>query len=187
MSPRAKKFASGSVVSATGDLPLKKTHQPQFGNEIYFAETSKAKAAELHFEVVYDVIRHEHLTLGLSCPRLEDASLSHKESKEFLGPDKLVPITGLPAELAAKATTDKSSQLDKARAIYDYVFANMSYEKTGTAPPRSPGITAGQNSLIPRTDGCLSTSLKPGSILRRKTITLAHMMQTGSSLLSAGI
>ena len=120
------------VVSATGDLPLKKTHESQFGNQIYFAETSKAKAAELRFEVVYDVVRHEHLTLGLRRPRLENASLSNKESKEFLSSDKLVPITGLPAELARKVTTDKSSQLDKARAIYDYVFANMSYEKTGT-------------------------------------------------------
>jgi len=120
------------VVSATGDLPLKKTHESQFGNEIYFAETSKAKAAELHFEVVYDVVRHEHLTLGLSRPRLENASLSNKETKEFLAPDKLVPVTGRPAELAAKVASDKGSQLDKARAIYDYVFANMSYEKTGT-------------------------------------------------------
>jgi transglutaminase-like putative cysteine protease len=120
------------IVSATGDLPVKKTHESRFGNEMYFAGTSKAKVAELHFEVVYDVVRHEHLTLGLSRPRLENASLSSKESREFLGPDKLVPITGLPAELAAKVTTNESSQLDKARAIYDYVFANMSYEKTGT-------------------------------------------------------
>jgi hypothetical protein len=58
--------------------------------------------------------------------------LTSKESKEFLGPDKLVPITGRPAELAAKATADQHSELDKAHAIYDYVFANMSYDKTGT-------------------------------------------------------
>jgi len=120
------------VISAQGDLPLKKTHESRFGNEIYFAETSNAKSADLHFEVVYDILRHEHLTLGISRPRLENAVLSTKESKEFLGPDRLVPITGLPAELAAKTTAGKSSQLDKARAIYDYVFANMSYDKTGT-------------------------------------------------------
>ena len=120
------------VVSAKGDLPLKKTHESQFGNEIYFAETAKAKSSELHFEVVYDVVRHEHLTLGVSRPHLENAALTTKETKEFLGPDKLVPVTGLPAELAAKTTAGRSSELDKAHAIYDYVFANMSYDKTGT-------------------------------------------------------
>jgi transglutaminase-like putative cysteine protease len=120
------------VISAQGDLPLKSTHESRFGNTIYFAEASKAKSAELHFEIVYDVVRHEHLTLGISRPRLENAVLSSKESKEFLGPDKLVPITGLPAELATKTTAGKSSQLDKARAIYDYVFDNMSYDKSGT-------------------------------------------------------
>jgi transglutaminase-like putative cysteine protease len=119
------------VISAKGDLPLKKTHESRFGNEIYFAEASKSKAEDMHFEVVYDIARHEHLTLGLNRPRLENASLSQKQMKEFLGPDKLVPITGIPAELAAKVTAGKSSQLDRAHAIYDYVFANMSYDKTG--------------------------------------------------------
>ena len=120
------------VVSAKGDLDLKKTRESRFGNEMYYAETSKAKASDLHFELVYDVVRHEHLTLGISRPRLQDVSLSGKESKEFLGPDKLVPISGLPAELAAKITAGKSSTLDKARALYDYVFDNMKYDKSGT-------------------------------------------------------
>ena len=120
------------VVSAKGDLPLKKTREARFGNEIYFAEASKSKSGDLRFEVVYDVIRHEHLTLGLNRPRLENASLNKKENEEFLAPDKLVPITGVPAELAAKVTAGKDSQLEKAHAIYDYVFQNMSYDKTGT-------------------------------------------------------
>ena len=120
------------VISAKGDLELKKTHESRFGNEMYYAETGKAKASELHFEVVYDVVRHEHLTFGIERPRLENASMSSKEKKEFLGPDKLVPITGLPAELAMKVTADKNSELDKAHAIYEYVFDNMRYDKSGT-------------------------------------------------------
>src|SRR5713226_10665055 len=90
------------VVSATGDLSLKKTRESRFGNEIYYAEASKAKRGDLHFEVVYDVVRHEHLTLGLNRPRLENVSLSEKQRSQYLGPDKLVPITGRPAELAAQ-------------------------------------------------------------------------------------
>jgi len=120
------------VISATGDLPLKKTHESKNGNEIYYAETGKAKQAELHFEVVYDVVRREHLTLGLERPHLAEVRLSEKERKEYLEPDKLVPVTGLPAQLAVNVTQGKTTPLDKARAIYDYVFTTMRYDKTGT-------------------------------------------------------
>jgi transglutaminase-like putative cysteine protease len=120
------------VVFATGDLPLKRTKESRFGNEIYYAETSKSKSGDLHFSVDYDVVRRERLTLGIERPRLENASLSKKERLQDLAPDRLVPVTGLPAELATKVTAGKASTLDKARAIYDYVFDNMRYEKTGT-------------------------------------------------------
>ncbi len=120
------------VLSATGDMPLKKTRESKNGNELYYAETSKAKQPELHFEVVYDVVRHEHLTLGLQTPHLEAVTLNPKERKEDLAPNVLVPITGLPADLAVKVTEGKNTDLDKARAIYDYVFTTMRYDKTGT-------------------------------------------------------
>jgi len=119
------------VLSRKDDLQLKKTHDSRFGNEIYFAQ-AKAKGGDLHFEVVYDVVRYEHLTLGLIRPRLQNAVLDKKDSQLYLVADKLVPITGRPAELAAEVTAGKDSQLAKARAIYDYVFANMSYDKSGT-------------------------------------------------------
>src|SRR5260370_12058964 len=93
-------FQTVKVISATGDLPLKKTHESKYENEVFYAETSKAKQPELHFEVVYDVVRNERLTLGIYSPHLEAAKLSDKEKKEFLAPDALVPTTGLPAELA---------------------------------------------------------------------------------------
>jgi transglutaminase-like putative cysteine protease len=99
---------------------------------MYYAETSKAKQQELHFEVVYDVVRHERLTFGIYAPHLEAMKLSDRERKEYLAPDALVPTTGLPAELAVKVTEGKTTALEKARAIYDYVFTTMRYDKTGT-------------------------------------------------------
>jgi transglutaminase-like putative cysteine protease len=120
------------VLSATGDLPLKKTHESKFGNEMFYAEVKKAKAADLHFEVIYDVVRHERFSLGTAVPHLTAVSLNPHEKKQDLAPDALVPTTGLPAELAAKVTQGKSTELDKARAIYDYVFTTMKYDKTGT-------------------------------------------------------
>ncbi len=125
-------FQEVGVISANGDLGLKKTHESRFGNEMYYAETSKAKQGDLHFEVVYDVVRHERLTLGTARPHLADVHLKERGRKEYLQPDRLVPISGLPADLAVQVTEGKTSPLEKARAIYDYVFTHMRYDKTGT-------------------------------------------------------
>jgi hypothetical protein len=119
------------IISAQGDLPLKKTSESKYGNQIYYAETSSAQP-ELRFDVEYDVIRHESVALAQTAPHLIAVSLSSKEKQQDLQPDVLVPVTGLPAGLAAKITQGKTQPLDKARAIYDYVFATMRYDKTGT-------------------------------------------------------
>ena len=125
-------FQEVKVISAKGDLTLKKMHESTFGNEMYFAEAGRAKEAQVHFEIVYDVVRHERLTLGVSTPHLAEVKLNERERKQDLAPDKLVPVTGLPAELAVKVTEGKAMPLEKARAIYDYVFTTMRYDKTGT-------------------------------------------------------
>lgn len=124
-------FQEVKIISAKGDLPLKKTHESKYGNEIYFAETTNAAAPELHFDIDYDVTRHERIALN-PAPRMVPAALTTTERREDLEPDALVPITGIPAELAVKATEGKTQPLDKARAIYDYVFTTMKYDKTGT-------------------------------------------------------
>ncbi len=86
-------FQEVKVVSAKGDLPLKKTREEKFGNEIYFAEIASATQAELHFDVEYDVVRHERVALN-PAPHLTATALPNKERQEDLQPDALVPITG---------------------------------------------------------------------------------------------
>ncbi len=124
-------FQEVRIISAKGDLPLKKTRESKYGNETYFAESSSTTQPELHFDVEYEVVRRERVALT-PADHVVAASLTNKERQEELQPDALVPITGLPAELAAKVTQGKTQPLGKARAIYDYVFTTMRYEKTGT-------------------------------------------------------
>ena len=119
------------VVSIKGDLPLMKTGERRYGNGIYFAEISSAIRRELHFDVEYDVVRRERVGLK-AAPAAVPAALTTVERKDDLKADALVPITGKPAELAAKVTQGKTDAVDKAHAIYDYVFTTMKYDKTGT-------------------------------------------------------
>jgi transglutaminase-like putative cysteine protease len=76
-------------------------------------------------------VRHERVALNPGA-HVVAVALTNKERQEELQPDALVPITGLPADIAVKVTEGKTQPLDKARAIYDYVFTTMKYDKTGT-------------------------------------------------------
>lgn len=49
---------------------------------------------------------------------------------KFLKGDRLVTLSPRVQEMAAKITKEKKTTLEKARAIYDYVFQNVSYDKT---------------------------------------------------------
>jgi transglutaminase-like putative cysteine protease len=128
---QSDEYQEVKIISAKGDLPLQKTRESKYGDEIYYAEARSSNQAELHFDVEYDVVRHERVALHPAAHVIA-TSLSSKERREDLLPDALVPITGLPADLAVKVTEGKTQPLDKARAIYDYVFTTLRYDKTGT-------------------------------------------------------
>jgi len=124
-------FQEVKIVSAKGDLPLKKSREAKYGNELYYAEVDKASASELHFDIEYAVQRKERVAMQ-SGPKLTAVALPVKERTQDLQSDALVPITGLPADLAVKVTQGKNDPLEKARAIYEYVFTTLKYDKTGT-------------------------------------------------------
>jgi transglutaminase-like putative cysteine protease len=115
------------IVSKEGDLPLRETSEPEYGNKMFYAHTAKADKPEYHFSVKYQVVRIEHFAAAsLNSPARS------RELNRFLQPDHLVPITGKPAEIAARQVKPGMSDMQKARAIYDYTFNNMRYDKTGT-------------------------------------------------------
>jgi len=123
-------FQDVKVTSKSGDLPLKEVRQPEYGNEVLYAETSKADKAEYTFSVDYDVVRREHVVL-LNGKPLEDARSAKAprvELARFLEADRLVPVTGLPAQLAAQETKGATTPLEKAKDIYEYVFRTMKYD-----------------------------------------------------------
>ncbi len=128
-------FQDVRVTSKSGDLPLKQVHQAEYGNEVLYAETSKADQGEYKFSVDYDVVRREHVVLVNGKPLLEarrgdtrSAKVPQVELARFLEPDRLVPVTGVPAQLAAQETKGASTPLEKAKDIYEYVFRTMKYD-----------------------------------------------------------
>src|SRR5215470_4512723 len=120
-------FQKITILSKSGDLPLEETREPEYGNRMFYAHTDKADKPEYHFSVKYDVVRYEHLAALAA-----RSQASQKELKRFLQPDKLVPISGRPADIASQQVKPGMSEVEIGRAFYDYTFANMRYDKTGT-------------------------------------------------------
>ena len=125
-------FQDVKVTSKRGDLALKQVSQPEYGNEVLYAETSKADKGEYKFSVDYDVVRREHVVLvnGKPLRDARSAKVPRVELTRFLQPERLVPVTGVPAQLAAQETKGSATPLEKAKDIYEYVFRTMKYDKT---------------------------------------------------------
>lgn len=121
-----------SVISQKGDLPLRRTQEKEYGDWMFHAEEAAATKDEYQFSIDYDVVRKEHVVLVDGKPVKPAKKTPHVELARFLEPDQLVPTTGLPAELAVEQTRGATTQLEKARDIYDYVFHTMKYDKTGS-------------------------------------------------------
>ena len=126
-------FQEVKILSRSGDLALKEVRQPEYGNEVLYAEKSKADKTEYSFSVDYDVVRHEHVVLvnGKLANGVHAEKAPRLELTRFLEADRLVPVTGVPAQLAEQETKGANTPLEKAKDIYEYVFRTMKYDKTG--------------------------------------------------------
>ena len=132
--PRARTdaFQQVRIVSITSDLPLKKTSESKYGNSLFYAVAPRAAKAEYKFDVEYDVVREERTTFPGAGAKPKLLRASAKQASEFLGPDKLVPVAGRLADLAAEQVQGRTTTMDRSRALYDYVFNTMRYDKSGT-------------------------------------------------------
>lgn len=120
------------VLAQKGDLPLKRAQEHEYGDWMLHAGTASASKSEYQFTVDYDVVRSEQVVLVDDKPVEPLRKPAHLELARFLEPDRLVPTTGLPAQLAVEQTKGATTQLEKARDLYDYVFHTMKYDKSGT-------------------------------------------------------
>ena len=118
-----------TVLDIKTPVPHRIVQEPRFKNSILYLEVPEP-GQEIAVDMKVRVERRE------SVRRPASASTGKKklpaEAAAWLKPDRLVPIDGRIRELAREVTGGKKTDLEKARAIYDYVVDTMSYDKSGT-------------------------------------------------------
>jgi len=117
------------------DTPFQRTHANRFRAEGGSAKFSKDKANALGIvSATYPANAKPVLTLtsnvslknyavDLSAPG-RPPHVSKEEIDYFLQPSRYVPTDGIVKETALKATAGATTEMDKARAIYDWVVDN---------------------------------------------------------------
>lgn len=103
----------------------------EFGNQMLHIDVKNPAATNIDVTMEFTVERTEHLHNTFTKVS-SGATSAPPDLASWLQPDHLVPLDQRIRELSAEVTAGKTTDLEKARAIYDYVLANMKYDKTGT-------------------------------------------------------
>jgi hypothetical protein len=110
------------LLSAAGDLKLSRRREPRFGNWMLYASAPRATKSEYQFKVEYGVVRQERVAV---LPAASHSTGIQKTSykpdypaavRQYLQPDRLVPVSGQSADWAAQQVAGKSGELERARA-----------------------------------------------------------------------
>lgn len=124
---------SVTVENVSSPVPTTQSRDPEYGNRILHADLSGQSGSSVRLAVRYRVTRQ--ISSG------EPASVAG-DTERFLAADRLVPIDGSMKELADRIVAGRKGRTEIARAIYDYVFQSMRYDKSGTGWGRGDAVWA---------------------------------------------
>ena len=120
-----------SVSSSASTRPVAHS-DAEYGNQIFYVHLSQVMQPSLEVVMKFQVRRRE---LRRDVQHNVQARLRTEAAAppdRWLKPDRLAPIDGRIRELALRITQGKLTELEKARAIYDFAVQNLKYDKTGT-------------------------------------------------------
>ena len=122
---------------------LKKTQESEYGNAMYYQKIARPKDP-LTFTLDYRVTRREYTQGGLKdlMAYNHDSDPAPANLARFLQPDQMVPINDRFKKMAGKITEGKTGDVEKAYALYNYVFHTLRYDKTGTGWGRGDAMWA---------------------------------------------
>jgi transglutaminase-like putative cysteine protease len=120
------------------------TREPAYGNRMLYAEIDGPKQSSFVVSVEYQVTRKQYSKGDYSSLMQYNGLPSHfsADTERLLRPDRLVPIDGMMKQIADEVTRDQQGDVQKAHALYEYVFKNLRYDKSGTGWGRGDSLWA---------------------------------------------
>jgi hypothetical protein len=139
--PREDRFQQVSGLRLNSPAHVEVVNQPTGGNRVAHLSAKVPPSGSIPVTIRFNMRRVEESA------DMEKAQANIPEPTgaafvSYLGPDRLVPIDGEIKLVSAKVGDPYSSSYEQARAIYDYVIANMTYDKSGKGWGRGDAIYA---------------------------------------------
>jgi len=121
-------------------------HDSEYNNPFaLFKPTPAQLASGFDVSIHFVVTRFEHkadvLNRSASAPATAPPP-SPAMLERYSEPDKLVPLNGVIADLAKEHTVGDTTDMAKARHIYDYIVTTMHYDKSGEGWGRGDAVWA---------------------------------------------
>jgi transglutaminase-like putative cysteine protease len=132
-----------TLESVSSPVPTETRRDSEYGNSVLYGEIQNPKTPAT-VSLTYEVERKEYSRGGLSelMRYNRDADPAPPDLLRFLQPDRLVPINSRFQAMAADITRGKNGDVEKAYAIYNYVFHTLRYDKSGTGWGRGDAMWA---------------------------------------------
>ncbi|MGA7762559.1 MAG: transglutaminase-like domain-containing protein [Candidatus Binataceae bacterium] len=139
--PREDRFQQVSDLRIDSPAHVEVVNQPTGGNRVVHLVAKVPPSGSIPVTIRFNVRRVEESA------DMEKAQANIPEPTggafdSYLAPDRLVPIDGQIKLVSAKVGDPDRSFYEQARAIYDYVIANMTYDKSGNGWGRGDAIYA---------------------------------------------
>jgi transglutaminase-like putative cysteine protease len=139
--PREDRFQQVSGLRLDSPVHLEVIDQPNGGNRVAHLSANAPPSGSIPVTIGFHVRRVEE-SADLERAQANIPEPTGAAFAGYLGPDRLVPIDGEIKLVSTKVGDSDASAYQQARAIYDYVIANMTYDKSGKGWGRGDAIYA---------------------------------------------
>ena len=130
--PMSDEHQDVTVTEVLSPYPHEILKESRFGNSILHIAVTDPKEHDVTVNMKVRVRRREYLHNDFAAKAASGKEPEPASAAQWLKPDRLVPLDERIRQLANQVTQGKKTDLEKARAIYDYVVDTMSYDKSGT-------------------------------------------------------
>ncbi len=125
--PQSTDYQKISYIDIDTDANFSIGTEPVYNNKMLYAKVITEGAATIPVTISYKVHRKEKDALAGASGGAKEQALDI-----YLKPSRLVTISDRIKDISMGLTEGKSAVIDKARAIYEYVYNKMAYDKSGT-------------------------------------------------------
>lgn len=138
--PREDGYQKINSHDVKSDLPAKLMKEKKYGNRIlYFEGTPEGKTLDV--TVTYDVTRKP--ATGIAAARAKAGSLD--DPARYLKEERTSPFAPVFKQIVSEEIKPAQTEDQKIRALYDYTFRTMKYDKSGEGWGRGDPIWACEN------------------------------------------